>query len=197
MAKPRLSTRLSCISCACTIPSIHAHGMRVFPMFITVTIEPYIAQPATTPFRWGWDFNHLVPWMLHYPLRPHRRNRPMIKPKLTKPLGSLNKSNTSTNMFRIFWRSLMQSTSNAMINTKCHTSFGWEIKFGCTCRKNTLHDPIENLHPPRYGTYTITKVLGDNAFELNIPPFLCLNLVFNVDLLRPYLPPLLDTTKIK
>jgi hypothetical protein len=35
--------------------------------------------------------------------------------------------------------------------------------------------------------------MGDNAFELNIPPFLSLYLVFNVALLRPYFPPLLDT----
>jgi hypothetical protein len=38
--------------------------------------------------------------------------------------------------------------------------------------------------------------MGDNAFELKIPPFLGLHLVFNVDLLRPYFPPLLDTSKV-
>jgi hypothetical protein len=38
--------------------------------------------------------------------------------------------------------------------------------------------------------------MGDNAFELNIPPFLGLHLVFNVDLLRPYFPPLLDTSEV-
>jgi hypothetical protein len=43
---------------------------------------------------------------------------------------------------------------------------------------------------------TITKVLGDNSFELNIPPFLGLHPMFNVDLLRPYFPPLLDTTEV-
>jgi hypothetical protein len=36
--------------------------------------------------------------------------------------------------------------------------------------------------------------MGDNAFELNIPPFLGLHPVFKVDLLRPYFPPLLDTS---
>jgi hypothetical protein len=39
--------------------------------------------------------------------------------------------------------------------------------------------------------------VGDNAFELNIPPFLGLHPMFNVDLLRPYFPPLLDTSEIK
>ena len=38
--------------------------------------------------------------------------------------------------------------------------------------------------------------MGDNAFELSIPPFLGLHPVFNVDLLRPYFPPLLDTSKV-
>jgi hypothetical protein len=38
--------------------------------------------------------------------------------------------------------------------------------------------------------------MGDNSFELNTPPFLGLHPVFNVDLLHPYFPPLLDTSKV-
>jgi hypothetical protein len=38
--------------------------------------------------------------------------------------------------------------------------------------------------------------MGDNSFELNIPPFLGLHPVFNVDLLHPYFPPLLDTSEV-
>jgi hypothetical protein len=38
--------------------------------------------------------------------------------------------------------------------------------------------------------------MGDNDFKLNIPPFLGLHPVFNVDILRPYFPPLLDTLEI-
>ena len=38
--------------------------------------------------------------------------------------------------------------------------------------------------------------MGDNAFELSIPPFLGLHPIFNVDLLRPYFPPLLDTSEV-
>jgi hypothetical protein len=38
--------------------------------------------------------------------------------------------------------------------------------------------------------------MSDNYFELNLAPFLGLHLVFNVDLLRPYFPPLLDTLEI-
>jgi hypothetical protein len=42
----------------------------------------------------------------------------------------------------------------------------------------------------------ITKAMGINSFELNIPHFLGLHPVFNVDLLRPYFPPLLDTLEV-
>ena len=38
--------------------------------------------------------------------------------------------------------------------------------------------------------------MGDNSFELSIPPFLGLHHVFNVDLLHPYFPPLLDTSEV-
>jgi hypothetical protein len=38
--------------------------------------------------------------------------------------------------------------------------------------------------------------VGDNYFDFNIPPFLGLHPVFNVDLLRPYFPPLLETLEI-
>ena len=37
--------------------------------------------------------------------------------------------------------------------------------------------------------------MGENYFELSIPPFLGLHLMFDVELLRPYFPHLLDTSK--
>ena len=59
-----------------------------------------------------------------------------------------------------------------------------------------LAGPQCKLHPLRYGPYTITNAIVDNAFELSILPFLGLHLVFNVDRLRPYFPPLLDTSDV-
>jgi hypothetical protein len=38
--------------------------------------------------------------------------------------------------------------------------------------------------------------LGENYFELIIPPFLGLHPIFNVDLLHSYFPPLLDTLEV-
>jgi hypothetical protein len=64
-------------------------------------------------------------------------------------------------------------------------------------QKDHLTGPHRKVHPLRYGPYTITKAMGRNDFELNTPPFLRLHPMFNVDLLRPYFPPLLDTSVIK
>jgi hypothetical protein len=97
------------------------------------------------PFKWGWDSNHWAPWMLHYPWRPPRLTRPLLHQNLTKPPDSLSGSSISTNRFRIFYRSLIPSTSNAMINIECHISFMWTTKFGCVCRKNALQSPIRNF----------------------------------------------------
>ena len=63
-------------------------------------------------------------------------------------------------------------------------------------QKECLAGPHRNLHPLRYGSYTLTKVVVENSFDLIILPSLGLHLVFNVDYLRPYFPPLLDTSDI-
>jgi len=63
-------------------------------------------------------------------------------------------------------------------------------------QKERLTGAYQKLIPLWYGPYTIAKVVGDNAFELSIPPFLGLHPMFNVDHLRPYFPPLLDTSDI-
>jgi len=142
MAKLGSSIGWSYISCACTIKNTPAHGMRVFPMFNISLTKPCITQLATAPSRWGWDSNHWAPWMLRYPCWPPQPNSPLIHKKLTKPPSSLRRSSTSANRFRIFFRILMPSTSSAMINIGCHICFRWEIKFGCTGRKNALQGPI-------------------------------------------------------
>jgi hypothetical protein len=145
MAKLRSSIGWSYISHACTIQNTPTHGMRVFPMSNIATTDACIAQLDTTPFRWGWDSNHWAPWMLHYPWWPPWSTRLLLHQKLRKPPDSLSRSNTSTNRFRILYISLMPSISYAMINIRCHISFKWETKFGCTCRKNTLQGPIRSF----------------------------------------------------
>jgi hypothetical protein len=80
--------------------------------------------------------------MLHFPLLSPQPTPLLLQLRLTKPPGSLRGSSTSANRFRISYISPMTSTSNAMINIGFHISFRWATKFGCTCRKNTLQDPI-------------------------------------------------------
>ena len=63
-------------------------------------------------------------------------------------------------------------------------------------QKERLTGPHCKIRSLWYGLYTITKAVGNNAFELSIPPFLGLHPVFNVDFLRPYFLPLLDTYDI-
>jgi hypothetical protein len=83
-----------------------------------------------------------------------------------------------------------------MINIGFHTSFRWEIKFGCTCRKNALQDPIISFVHSAMDLIPSPRSMGEKYFEINIPPFLGLHPVFNVDLLRPYFPPLSDTSEV-
>jgi hypothetical protein len=64
-------------------------------------------------------------------------------------------------------------------------------------QKERLTRPHRKLSPVIYGSYTITKLMRGNYFKVNIPPFLCLHPMFNVDHLRPYFPPLLDTLEVE
>ena len=64
-------------------------------------------------------------------------------------------------------------------------------------QKERLAGPHRKIHLLRYGPYAITKAIRDNSFELSIPPFLGLHPMFNVDVLQPYFPPLLDTLDVE
>ena len=48
------------------------------------------------------------------------------------------------------------------------------------------------MKPLRYGPYLITEQLGANAFRLDLPPYMGLHPVFNVDKLKLFEPSLLD-----
>jgi hypothetical protein len=95
------------------------------------------------PFQVGLGFQPLGPMDVALPLAATQEDSSHAQTEVEKDTWFIEQiSNTSSNRFRIFYRSPMPSTSNAMINTRCHTSFRWEIKFGCTCRKNALWGPI-------------------------------------------------------
>jgi hypothetical protein len=134
--------------------------------------------------------------MLHYPWRPPQPNRHLIHYNLKKPAVSLSGSNTSANRFKIFLQN-----SNVEYNQRHDQhwvphKYQVDDKVWLHLQKEHLIGPHWKILPLWYGPYTITKVLGDNEFVLNIPPFFSLHPVFNVALLQPYFPPLLDTSEI-
>ena len=53
------------------------------------------------------------------------------------------------------------------------------------------------MKPLRYGPYSILKQIGENSFQLDIPAWLGLHPIFNVDLLRPYPAPLLEQNDLQ
>ena len=65
-----------------------------------------------------------------------------------------------------------------------------------TFPEGTPEGPHRKLHPLHYGPYNIIKKVGENAFELNLPSFLGIHLVFNVEPLKPYFSPLLDIANV-
>jgi hypothetical protein len=69
-------------------------------------------------------------------------------------------------------------------------------KFWLHLQKECLTGPHQKLVPLWYGSYTITKVVGDNDFELDTHSFLGMHPFFNMALLWPYFPPLLETSEI-
>jgi hypothetical protein len=135
--------------------------------------------------------------MLYYPLRSPRLNHILLQLKLKKPPSSLSGSKTSTNRFSISYRSPMTSSSNTMIKTECHISFRLATNFGCTSGKNVSHDPIRILSHFVMGLTPSPRMWVIISLEINLPHFLGLHPMFNVDLLRSYFPPLLDTPEVE
>jgi len=103
--------------------SRHPHTWDESLPYVQISYNKSIhSSTGHNPFQVGLNFNHWVPWMLHYPLHPQRKNHPMLKLKTSKTSSSLNKSSTSDRL-NIFCRSPMPNTSITMINIGCHTSF--------------------------------------------------------------------------
>jgi hypothetical protein len=161
--------------------------MRVFPLSIIATTGPCIDQLATT-LSHGVGIPTIGSHRCWTHLVVTSTESSLSTTKDEKSIRSLSRSNTSVNRFEISYRSPMTSTRNSMIM--------WETKFDFICRNNALPDTIKIFSHSFMGHTPSPRSRGDNSFELNIPPFLGLHLVFNVDLLRPYFPPLLDTSKI-
>ena len=100
---------------------------------------------AHSPFQVGLGFQPLclidVPchlWLL-------RLIRLMSSLNLTKKTPSSSAFNTSANRFMKYWTEPMLSTSNAMINIRCHTTSRWATKYGYICRRRASVDPTASF----------------------------------------------------
>ena len=58
--------------------------------------------------------------------------------------------------------------------------------------KERFKEKERKIKPLRYGPYFITEQLGANAFRLDLPPYMGLHPVFNVDKLKLFEPSLVD-----
>ena len=58
--------------------------------------------------------------------------------------------------------------------------------------KERLKGEGKKLKPIRYGPFEILEKIGNNAFHLNLPPYMQMYAVVNVENLRLYEPPLID-----
>ncbi|XP_026454491.1 uncharacterized protein LOC113355760 [Papaver somniferum] len=58
--------------------------------------------------------------------------------------------------------------------------------------KERLKGEWKKLKPIRYGPFRIVKQFGDNAFQLDLPPYMQMYFVINAEYLKLFEPPLLN-----
>jgi hypothetical protein len=58
--------------------------------------------------------------------------------------------------------------------------------------KERLKGEVKKLKPIRYGPFKIIDKIGNNAFRLDLPPYMQMYAIVNVENLKLYEPPLID-----
>ena len=58
--------------------------------------------------------------------------------------------------------------------------------------KERIHGPGKKTKALWYGPFDVLEKVGDNAYRLNLPPYLCIYSVVNVENLKLYEPSMLD-----
>ena len=71
-------------------------------------------------------------------------------------------------------------------------SFQVGDEFWLYISKERLKEEGIKMKPIRYGPFEILEKIGNNAFHLNLPPYMQMYEVVNVENLRLYEPPLID-----
>ena len=57
--------------------------------------------------------------------------------------------------------------------------------------KERMNEEGKKLKPIKYGPFTILEKIGMNAFRLELPPYMQIYLVVNVENLKLYEPPMI------
>ena len=51
-----------------------------------------------------------------------------------------------------------------------------------------MQGPGKKINDLRYGPFEILEKVGDNAYRLSLPPYMCINSIVNVEKLKHYEP---------
>jgi hypothetical protein len=83
-----------------------------------------------------------------------------------------------------------------MINTK-KKSFKVGDRVWLQLNKERLQGPGKKIKALWYGPFEILEKVGDNAYRLSLPPYMCIYSVVNVENLKLYEPSMLDQEEEK
>ena len=75
-------------------------------------------------------------------------------------------------------------------------NFRLVTEFGYTLPKERMKGEGKKLKPIRYGPFEILENIGTNAFRLNLPPYMQIYSVVNVENLKLYEPPMIMDEEI-
>jgi hypothetical protein len=106
--------------------------------------------------------------------------------------SSMNKFNRYIKWCKSSWKRVKPSTRRDMTSIVLITVFKLEMKFGFTSVRRGLKEKVKKLKPIRYGPFKIIDKIGNDAFHLDLPPYMKMYAVVNVDNLKLYEPPLID-----
>ena len=133
------------------------------------------------PFQVGFGFQPLCPIDVSMPFAATQANSTHVQ-------SEANKANIFIEHIQHIFQQVHDILDRANAKYKQRYDQHWvphNFQVGNKVRLHVQKERLARLHckicPLRYETYTITKAIGDNAFNINVPSFLGLHPVFNVD----------------
>jgi len=71
-------------------------------------------------------------------------------------------------------------------------SFRFGVRVWLQLNKKRLQGPSKKINALRYGHFKVLDKVGENAYSLSLPRYICIYSVVNVDTLKLYEPSILD-----